>query len=87
MDNQSDGQLFQCVEGITMMTPDRLAQVQQALKATAQQLSEVFAQASSEQSNTFFEEIGAAHYYMDEADNCLESVIAQLHANAGQFHD
>jgi hypothetical protein len=70
-----------------MMTPDRLVQVQQALKSTAQQLSEVFAQASSEQSNTFFEEIGAAHYYMGEADNCLESVIAQLHSNVEQSDD
>jgi hypothetical protein len=70
-----------------MITPDSLTQVQQALNAVAQQLSTVFAQASPEQSNAYFEEIGAAHFYLDEAENCLESVIVQLQSTPDQSHD
>jgi hypothetical protein len=70
-----------------MLTPEKLIQIQQALQATAQQLSDLSAQATLDESNTYYEEISAACYYMGEAEHCLESVIEQLRSSSPPVND
>jgi uncharacterized membrane protein len=70
-----------------MLTPEPLVRIQQTLQATAQQLSGILAQASTEESNAYYEEMSAACYYVGEAEQCLASVIEQLNSSTPPTND
>lgn len=60
------------------MTPEALRAIQQDLAAISERLGILFAQASDDEKNQFFEEIGAARYYMEEAHWRIQAVIEEL---------
>ena len=49
------------------MTPEALRAIQQDLAVISSRLGTLLAQAPDDEKNQFFEEIGAARYYMEEA--------------------
>lgn len=60
------------------MTPEALKAIQQELGAISSRLGTLLAQASNDEKNQFFEEIGAARYYMEEVHWRIQAVIEQL---------
>lgn len=60
------------------MTPKALKAIQQELAANSERLGTLLAQASDDEKNQFFQDVGAARYYMEEAHWRIQAVIEQL---------
>ena len=60
------------------MTPEALGAIQQELADISERLGTLLAQASEDEKHQFFEQVGAARYYMEKASLEIRAVIQQL---------